>query len=346
MDTATDILVSIIVPTYNRGFIIKDTLASVQKQSYQHWECIIVDDFSEDDTKEIVETVAKTDQRFKYALNQNKKGAPGSRNTGFDLSKGDFIIFLDSDDLLSSDCLVKRLSFAEKKDADFYCFATGAFKEKPFDTNIVWNYLHKPENDLLRFLQQDMPWCVYGVLWTRAFLQKIGPWDESLLCWQDWDMHLRALLNKDVQYHKAEDEATSVDSFYRLNHSHTSIASFDVNPKHLQNRMIMLQKNMKAISGSNINGSDLEAARLVFRTSRQAFGSLDKIFIRNFFYYSLKQLGFSRLFIFQWYGYLRTICNDQPSRSLRKVFSFAPRLYRQQNLLLQHTTHLTAVFNS
>lgn len=74
-------LVSIIVPCFNQAHFLPETLDSLLNQTYQNWECIIVDDGSTDDTKKIAEEYEKRDDRFRYIYQENK-GLPGARNTG------------------------------------------------------------------------------------------------------------------------------------------------------------------------------------------------------------------------------------------------------------------------
>ena len=92
-------LVSIITPSYNSAEFISQTITSVLDQTYQNWEMIIVDDVSTDNSLEVIQFYKEKDNRIKlYKLAQNS-GAGIARNKGIELAKGDFIAFLDSDDL-------------------------------------------------------------------------------------------------------------------------------------------------------------------------------------------------------------------------------------------------------
>ena len=90
-------LVSIIMPSYNTGKFIKETIMSVITQTYTNWELIIVDDCSSDNTDEIVKSIK--DSRIKYLKNEVNSGAAVSRNKALKEVKGRWIAFLDSDDL-------------------------------------------------------------------------------------------------------------------------------------------------------------------------------------------------------------------------------------------------------
>lgn len=103
-------LVSIIMPSYNTGKYIKETIESVLSQTYSNWELIIVDDCSIDDTDEVIKDFLM-DARIRYYKNENNSGAAISRNKALREAKGRWIAFLDSDDLWDSDKLEKQLVF-------------------------------------------------------------------------------------------------------------------------------------------------------------------------------------------------------------------------------------------
>ena len=105
-------LVSIIMPSYNTGRYIKDSIESVRAQSYTNWELIIVDDCSTDDTDKIVEQYL-TDDRIIYIKNATNCGAALSRNQALREAKGKWIAFLDSDDLWEPLKLEKQIAFMQ-----------------------------------------------------------------------------------------------------------------------------------------------------------------------------------------------------------------------------------------
>lgn len=100
-------LISIIIPTYNRAHLLEETLVSICSQTYQNWECIVVDDGSKDHTKALLETYVSKDKRFYYYLRPSNfpKGANSCRNYGFDKCNGEFVNWFDSDDLMLPDNL-------------------------------------------------------------------------------------------------------------------------------------------------------------------------------------------------------------------------------------------------
>lgn len=119
-----DGLVSIIMPSWNTGRFIAESIQSVLKQTYQNWELIIVDDCSTDNTDEIVASFS--DARIKYLKNEKNSGAALTRNRAIREAKGEWIAFLDSDDLWVPEKLEKMLKFMK---ANGYAFAYHEFEK-------------------------------------------------------------------------------------------------------------------------------------------------------------------------------------------------------------------------
>jgi glycosyltransferase involved in cell wall biosynthesis len=190
-------MVSIIIPSYNRSDLIVATLNSVLSQTYENWECIVVDDGSTDNTQEILELYIKNDPRIRfYKRNRDPKGAPTCRNIGLELAKGDYVIYLDSDDLLAPFCLEQRVNlFMENQLNDFLVFKSLLFADKPFSNGFYWN-IDTDEDDLSRFIKLDALWQTSGPIYKKEFLIKMGGFKEDLLFWQDYDLHLRCLFMK------------------------------------------------------------------------------------------------------------------------------------------------------
>ena len=111
-------LVSIVMPSYNTGRFIEETIESVLAQSYPVWELIIVDDCSTDNTDDVVNQFL-ADERIRYIKNDTNSGAAVSRNRALREAKGKWIAFLDSDDLWEPDKLKKQISFMRDNDYHF-----------------------------------------------------------------------------------------------------------------------------------------------------------------------------------------------------------------------------------
>ena len=116
-------LVSIIMPTYNCGRFIEETIRSVQSQTYENWEIVIVDDCSTDDTKAIVDGLIASDARLRYTCLEQNSGAAVARTRAMELADGEYMAFLDSDDLWMPDKLEKQLAFMKENGYAFSCTA-------------------------------------------------------------------------------------------------------------------------------------------------------------------------------------------------------------------------------
>lgn len=189
-------LISIIIPFYNSSKYLEETIQSVVNQVYENWELILIDDGSEDNSFELAKKFT-LDKRVKLFKRESKiKGASVCRNEGARKSKGNYLIFLDSDDLMASYCLLNRIKFVNKSPGyNLYIFPVELFENNPGDLNKYWN-IKTNQDDILRFLRQDMPWCISSPVWEKETFKEINGFNESSLCWQDWEIHLRLLINK------------------------------------------------------------------------------------------------------------------------------------------------------
>ena len=127
-------LVSIITPTYNCGRFIGETIESVQKQTYANWEMVIVDDCSIDRTKEIVEEYISKDARIQYYCLENNSGAAVARTRAMQLADGEYMAFLDADDLWTEDKLEKQLQFMKQNK---YAFSCTSYEQIDEDGNLT-----------------------------------------------------------------------------------------------------------------------------------------------------------------------------------------------------------------
>lgn len=152
MSEDRDSLVSIITPTYNCGDFIARTIRSVQAQTYQNWEMIIVDDCSTDDTAKVVASF--DDPRIKYHVLERNSGAAIARNVALQKARGRWIAFLDSDDLWRPLKLERQLKFMR-------------------DNGYAFTYHAYDEID-----EQDRP---LGV--TVGGKKRVGKWEMFACCW-------------------------------------------------------------------------------------------------------------------------------------------------------------------
>lgn len=135
MEEKKDKLVSIIVPVYNAGKFIDETIQTVRSQTYNCWELILVDDGSTDDGREKIEKWCKEDERLRLIVQEKNEGAARARNTGIENASGRYIAFLDADDIWRPQKLEKELEFMEEKGAAFAFTAYEFADEEGYETN-------------------------------------------------------------------------------------------------------------------------------------------------------------------------------------------------------------------
>lgn len=188
-------VIAVITPTKNRLPLLCETMDLVQRQSFETWEHVIVDDGSDDGTAEEVASRAAADPRLRYIQRTgDKSGANVCRNLGISESRADLIVFLDSDDLLAPDSLARRVAImGRNEDLDFVTFQKGVVFQNTHLRRQLDAGLELIGDDLLRFLFHECPWPITGPVWRKASLLRLGLFDELLLSWQDVDLHIRAI---------------------------------------------------------------------------------------------------------------------------------------------------------
>jgi len=189
-------LVSIIIPTYNRAHLIGETLDSVLAQTYTHWECIVVDDGSSDSTSEILERYCKQDSRFQYHKRpiDKPKGANACRNYGFEICKGDYVNWFDSDDIMHPDKLKIQLETLKNSKYNFSVCQTFIFENKIENILGLRSKEIYSENIFFDYLSQKIVWLTQAPLWKTTFLEALeNMFDEELQAAQEWEFHCRVL---------------------------------------------------------------------------------------------------------------------------------------------------------
>jgi teichuronic acid biosynthesis glycosyltransferase TuaG len=155
-------MVSIIIPVYNNEVYLVQAVESVLGQTFQDFEIIIIDDCSADDTLAVARRLAVEDSRIKVIANTENLGVVQSRNTGFAAAAGDYIAFLDSDDIWSNEKLEKQITLMERDSLDL-CYTAYAFIDA--DGNRHGKTYHVPESaSLSRMLRENVIGCSTVVL--------------------------------------------------------------------------------------------------------------------------------------------------------------------------------------
>jgi glycosyltransferase involved in cell wall biosynthesis len=221
-------LISIIIPSYNRAGIIKDTLDSIVKQTYENWECIVVDDGSTDETYKVVTEYGLMDDRFQYhSRPQNlRKGACSCRNYGFELSKGVYVTWLDSDDVFSENKIASQVNVLKNEDVGVVVTSkwdrfSESTKGLTFKKSIVNRDYSKGIDLLLDFGKNNYFYPCHSYLICKSIILKSGLWNESLSINQDGEFFARVLLNCSRVIHPKKGIA-----YYRQSLNNVSVSSF------------------------------------------------------------------------------------------------------------------------
>ncbi len=161
-------LVSIIMPSYNCGEFVEETIRSVQAQTYKNWEIIFMDDCSTDDTVKLVSELREKNPRIRFFQNQCNSGAAVSRNNALREAKGRWIAFLDSDDLWEPEKLEKQIMFMEDNG---YAFSYTGYQEIDNESKITGVFVSGPKHVTKRGMYN---FCWPGCLTVMFDASKIG----------------------------------------------------------------------------------------------------------------------------------------------------------------------------
>lgn len=209
-------LVSIVIPCYNQSHFLGDAIESVLMQTYPNLELIVVDDGSTDDTA----AIAARYDIVKY-VKQNNRGLASARNSGFKISNGDYIVFLDADDRLLPDGLQSGIDVLRANPTCALSYGhvipiSVDGSRLAFPSQIAIN-----ENHYLELLKHNYIWTPGSVVYRRSALEAVGAFDPSYGGSADYDLNLRITklwparcCDKPVLEYRRHDQSMSRD--YRL----------------------------------------------------------------------------------------------------------------------------------
>lgn len=187
-------LVSIIIPTYNRAHLIGETLDSILAQTYTNWECIVIDDGSGDDTDKIMQEYCNKDFRFHYyhRPKERQPGGNGARNYGLKISSGEYIIFFDSDDLMTEDHVQVKVEAIIKHQVDYVITKTKFFNSSD---NYIEKYYKFNQYKITahNYIIQNINWLTCDTL-IKAPLAKHIEYDERLKTGQEYNYYAKLVM--------------------------------------------------------------------------------------------------------------------------------------------------------
>jgi glycosyltransferase involved in cell wall biosynthesis/peptidoglycan/xylan/chitin deacetylase (PgdA/CDA1 family) len=181
--------ISIIIPAHNSASTIDETMQSVLNQTFKDWEAIIINDGSTDKTEEIICGYVKKDKRIRYAA-QNKSGVSAARNNGIDKAVGDWLLFLDADDLIKAQMLEKMVIGSQlhpECDMIVCNWERLAVDGKTIEVKGPdWNTA-----DAFSLFANTCVFCIHSCIVKKSAVIKAGKFDESLITCEDWDLWQR-----------------------------------------------------------------------------------------------------------------------------------------------------------
>jgi len=248
--------VTIITPCFNRLQTLQLTATSVLEQTTKNWEWIIVDDGSSDGSWELAQSYQAKDNRIKsFRREIQPKGANTCRNIGADKSSSDWLIFLDSDDLLDRDCLRQRLNYVQDKARDqVHFFPTVIFNTTP-NHGMLWDDPDHPMPWLESVLLGVPPCQSTGPFWHISAWNKFGGWTPNLQVWQDIDLHARAHF-KGAKFIPAKE--CIPDVFHRISDDSISRVGFHSRKK-LESRILVIEECWALMQNHRTSESERKA---------------------------------------------------------------------------------------
>ena len=224
----TDPLVSVIIPTYNRAGFVSQTLQSVLDQTYERMEIVVVDDGSIDNTREVLR---EYQDKIKY-IYQERSERSKARNEGFRHSQGDYIAFLDSDDVWLPTKIQKQVQILNEKPDVGLVYVGVQFIDtegNPYDEDVSWDKPTREElyEDLMT--HNIVTGTTSSAMIRRTCLEKVGLFDESMNTCEDLDLYRR------------------IARYYGFHKIDLPLVKFRIHPKNTQHNAGAMAKGWEVI---------------------------------------------------------------------------------------------------
>ncbi|WJS95135.1 glycosyltransferase family 2 protein [Flavobacterium johnsoniae] len=293
-------LISIIIPTYNRANLIIETLDSIAQQTYKNWECIIVDDGSTDNTEQLLAAYLSSDNRFQYYKRPEErlKGPNSCRNYGFELSKGDYIKWFDSDDILLPEAL-ESISNNFLKQPDLI---VSSLQYIDFNNKIL-NKKHafRSENVIRDYMTAKITYYTFTPTWKTSFLNlQPNLFDETITNLDDWDFNLRMLYQNPAVIYLDEEHIQ-----YRVHNESLSHEIGKLNFNEIKSEFKAIKKHISLVKQNKAANTNVLKIHL---KNRCKFIFRDAVVQNNehkFYYF--KQLLLAEVKLFQFSEMIKTL---------------------------------------
>lgn len=186
-------LVSIITPTFNRGYIIGRAIESVVGQTYPNWEHLIVDDGSTDNTAEVV--AGFKDPRIKY-LTRSNKGPSAARNTALSVAQGEWIAYIDSDNELFPNYLDVMVENVTAQSGSAFAITAGKRTQELYKDGEMIDFIDDSHDFPASLTAHDIGlrthhFDINGFMHSKAILESGIRFDEEMISMEDWDFAIQ-----------------------------------------------------------------------------------------------------------------------------------------------------------
>ena len=224
---------SIILPTFNRAHMIHEAIKSVFNQTYKNWELIIVDDGSTDKTKEVIDKYIEKDKRVRYLYQKNKERS-AARNNGIKNAKGDWICFLDSDDIYHTTHIEEFKNLIKQKDSKRGLYFSGLSYGKYSESKEEYDLTHKNNIEFIVLNTIGTPRaCVH-----KSILSK-NLFNEKIRIGEDRELWSKILKKNALYFHTKK-------TFIELEHPNRSV-NLGTEIENLKTLNLILKSNKKNI---------------------------------------------------------------------------------------------------
>ncbi len=240
-------LISVIIPCYNAEKYISDCIESVLNQTYKEFEIIFVNNNSTDNSTKIIQKYIQKYPSIISLFEEKRKGASIARNTGLKKSKGNYIQFLDADDIIDKNKFKKQLEKFKQTDADVVV-----------SDRIIKNETLKEEIERITFEELDKDVLEVAItkiiitgnpLYKREIVKKIQGYNENLSSAQDWDFHIRLVL--------ADAKFVYLSGFYFISRQVSNSLSSDWIKVSNQGYYVIKENRFKIIKAKNVTNKSL-----------------------------------------------------------------------------------------
>ena len=184
-------VITVVIPTYNRASVLERCINTIVDQKIESIEILVCDDFSNDNTQEVIEHISKNLPFIRYLKRTDQqKGANAARNYGIEKARGKYIVFVDSDDILVPNSINYRLSVLEDDQTLDMCYGDVLVNGKRV------NYDHLQDFSPKKYLMEELSLCSFSTMMVRKDVFNFIPLlDNQLPAWQDDSFVLSLIMN-------------------------------------------------------------------------------------------------------------------------------------------------------